>query len=429
MRHAWYRSALVSGEIAISFLLLIGAGLLLKSFVRLQGVNVGFNSNRLLTMRITLPIAQYPTDAKAAAFFEQLLARVRVLPGIQSAGLVSWLPVAGQYMNTDIRIAGRPAPAPGQSNLAIPRTADPGYFHAMGIPLLRGRTFEEQERLAEAGKAVVSQNLVRRYFPDEDPLGKTISFWDRNWQIVGIVGDVRKNLDELPEPTVYIPISSGELNFAALAVRAKGDPVALATPIEREIARLDPNLALSEVLTMDQLIAKRTANRHFTLVLLLSFAGLAVLLAGVGLYGVISYSTAQSTSEFGVRLALGAQPRDLVGSVLQQGLKPALIGMAIGLVGALAAVRIIQSLLFEVEPFDAAVFASVGCGLLLVSLAASLFRLYEPRALIRLRRCVRNSRVESRLFRLRTGSVFLVPRVHEGSEARAARQGARFLLQ
>jgi putative ABC transport system permease protein len=275
-------------------------------------------------------------------------------------------------MNTDFGIEGRPAPPPGQSNVAIPRTADPGYFGAMGIPLERGRIFDPQERLAKADKAIVSRSLARRYFPQEDPLGKYISFWDRHWQIVGVVGDVRKNLDELPEPTVYIPISSGALNFAALVIRAKGDPLALAMPVERVIAQLDPNLAVSDVLTMDQLISKRTANRHFTVVLLMSFAGLAVLLAGIGLYGVVSYSTAQRTNEFGVRLALGAQPKNLIQSVLLEGLKPALIGMGIGLLGSLTAVRIIRSMLFEVRPFDAVVFASVAGGLVLISLAAGL---------------------------------------------------------
>jgi len=323
-------------------------------------------------MRITLPIAQYPSDAKAAIFFEQLLTRARAVPGVQAAGLVSWLPAAGQYMNTDLAIVGRPAPPRDEMNVVIPRTADPGYFHAMGIPLERGRVFEPQERLEKADKAIVSSSLARKYFPAEDPMGKYVSFWNRRWQIIGIVGDIRKNLHQLPEPTIYIPVSSGALNFAALAVRAQGDPLELAVPIEREVARLDPNLAVSDVLTMDQLISKRTANQYFSLLLLMSFAGVAVLLAAVGLYGVISYSTAQRTPEFGVRLALGAQPKDLIRSVLRQALTPALIGMAVGLVTAMAAVRVMQSMLFEVNPLDAGVFASVGCGLLAVSFAASL---------------------------------------------------------
>jgi predicted permease len=372
VHRTWFRGALVSGEIALSCLLLVGAGLLLKSFVLLQSVDLGFNPNHLLTMRMTLPIAQYPTDAKAAIFFEQLLTRVRAIPGVQAAGLVSWLPVAGQYMNTGMAIVGRPAPPRGEMNVVIPRTADPGYFHAMGIPLERGRSFEPQERLEKANKAIVSTSLVRKYFANEDPIGKYVSFWDKRWQIVGVVGDIRKNLDQLPEPTIYVPVSSGELNFAGLAVRAQGDPLKLAIPIEREIARLDPNLAVSDVLTMDQLISKRTANQRFSLLLLISFAVVAVLLAAVGLYGVISYSTAQRTPEFGLRLALGAQPQDLIRSVLRQGLMPALIGMAVGLVTAVGAVRIMRSMLFEVKPLDAAVFASVGCGLLVVSLAASL---------------------------------------------------------
>ena len=371
-RRTRYRSALVTLEIAISFLLLVCAGLLLKSFVRLQNVELGFNPDRLLTMRITLPETSYPTPASAAAFFEQLLARTRALPGVESAGLVSWLPAAGQYMNTDLAIEGRPAPPKDQMNLAIPRTADPGYFHTMGIPLERGRVFAPQERLEQSGKAVVSQRLVRRYFPQENPIGKYISFWDKRWQIIGVVGDIRKNLDELPEPTVYIPISSGELNFAALVIRAKSHPLALAIPVEREIARIDPNLAASDVLTMDQLISKRTANRQFSLAVLMAFAGLALLLAAIGLYSVIWYSTAQRSAEFGVRLALGAQPRDLVQTVLREGLAPAFMGIGIGLMAALAAARIMQALLFQVKPFDAAVLASAATGLLCVSVLASL---------------------------------------------------------
>jgi predicted permease len=289
VRRTWYRGALVGGEMALSCVLLIGAGLLLKSFVLLQRVDLGFNASHLLTMRMTLPIAQYPTEAKAATFFEQLLSAVRATPGVQAAGLVSWLPVAGQYMNTSLTVADRPAPPRGEMNVVIPRTADPGYFHGMGIPLKSGRTFEPQERLERADKAVVSSSLVGKYFPTEDPIGKYVSFWNKRWQIIGVVGDIRKNLDEAPEPTIYVPISGGELNFAALAVRAQGDPLKLAIPIEREIAHLDPNLAVSDVLTMDQLISKRTANQHLSWVLLMSFAGLAGLLAAVGLYGVVEF--------------------------------------------------------------------------------------------------------------------------------------------
>lgn len=372
LRWMRYRSGLVSVEIALSFLLLVGAGLLLKSFVLLQTVDLGFNPRNLLTMFVTLPIAQYPTDAKAATFFERFLAGVRALPGVHSAGFVSWLPAAGQYMNTDLTIVGRPRPPREEPNTVIPRTADPGYFSAMGIPLKRGRTFFPQERLDKADKAIVSASLARKYFPNGNPIGKYVSFWQKRWQIIGVVGDVRKNLDQAPEPTIYVPMSSGELNFGWLVVRANGDPLRLAIPVERELARLDPNLAASDVVTVDQLISKRIANRHFSLLLLMSFAGMAVLLAAVGLYGVISYSTAQRTSEFGVRLALGAQGRDVIRSVLRQGLAPALIGITAGFLTAMGAARVMQSMLFQVRPLDAMVFASVTCGLLIVSIAASL---------------------------------------------------------
>jgi predicted lysophospholipase L1 biosynthesis ABC-type transport system permease subunit len=242
----------------------------------------------------------------------------------------------------------------------------------MGIPLDRGRVFEPRERLEKADKAIVSRSLVRRYFPNEDPIGKYVSFWDRRWQIIGIAGDVRKNLDQAPEPTIYVPMASGALNFASLVVRTSGDPQRIAIPVEHAIARLDPDLAAENVLTMNQLISKGMANRRFSMVLLVALAGLAAVLAAVGLYGVVSYSTAQRTSEFGVRLALGAQARDLVRSVLGQGLAPALAGIAAGLIGSLAVGRMMQAMLFEARPLDAMVLAAVGSLLLVISIAASL---------------------------------------------------------
>jgi predicted permease len=275
-------------------------------------------------------------------------------------------------MNTDLAIEGQPPPARDEANTVIPRTADPGYFGAMGIPLLRGRVFDQAERLERADKAIVSSSLVREYFSSGDPIGKYVSFWNRRWQIIGIVGDIRKNLDEFPEPTIYVPASSGVLNFAALVIRTTEDPLHLTTSIEQGIARLDPNLAASDVLTMSQLISKRTANRQFALILLISFAGVAVLLTAVGLYGVVSYLTAQRAGEFGVRVALGAQSRDLIQLVVKQGLTPVLIGMAIGLMLAIAAVRAMESMLFEVKPLDTSVFACVALGLLVIAAAASL---------------------------------------------------------
>lgn len=243
----------------------------------------------------------------------------------------------------------------------------------MGIPLLKGRFFLPSERLDQANKALISESFVRQYFPNENPIGQHMMFFgDTPREIVGVVGDVRKNIAEPPEPIMYGPAFGGDLSSLSLVVRTKGDPLSLALPIQKQIAKLDPDLAVSGVLTMNQLISEHTASQQLNLLLLSCFAGLAVFLAAIGLYAVLSYAAAQRTSEFGIRLALGATPGDLARSVVKQGLWPAIVGLAVGFAGAYFLAGFMRSILFHVKPFDPAVFVAVAFLLLAVSALACL---------------------------------------------------------
>lgn len=366
------RNMLVAAEIALSFLLLTGAGLLLKSFVLLRTVDTGFNPDHVLTMSIDLP-DRYNTNAKITRFYEELLQHVEALPGVRSAGLVSVLPIAGHVMDTGFTIAGAPPLPPGKFQNALVRLAGPQYFGTMGIPLLQGRSFLPSERLERANAAIISESFAHRYFPHQNPIGRHIIFFgDKPREIVGVVGDVRKNIAESPEPIMYGPAFSGDLSSLSLVIRTKSDPLSLALPVEKQLATMDRSLAVSGVLTMRQLISEHTASRQLNLMLLSCFAGLAVFLAAVGLYGVVSYAASQRTQEFGIRLALGATTADLVRSVLIQALQPAIAGLAAGLVSALLLARVMESLLFEVKPLDPSVFLAVACVLFAVSILACL---------------------------------------------------------
>jgi predicted permease len=368
-RRKFLGDALVATEVALSLILLIGSGLLLKSFARLRGVDPGFATERLLTMRFSLPASQYKNEAQRTAFYENLVARVRPLPGVTAAGMVTILPVTGHLMDNTFTIVGRPPLPPGQFLDAVLRAADPGYFQAMGIPLKRGRTFSSSDRLDKARLVIISESMARQFFKGEDPLGQRIKFGgEHNYEIVGIVGDVRKDLAEEPEPTMYAALLEGNFNFAALAVRTAGNPNALALPIQREVSRIDSDLPVVSVLTMDEVMSRGASQRRSSLVLLGIFAGLATILAAIGLYGLLAYSIRQRTGELGIRIALGARPMHVIGMVLAQGLRPAAAGVLAGLAIACAVASVLQSLLFEVKPLDMQVFFAVA--LLLMAIAA-----------------------------------------------------------
>lgn len=370
------RRTLLSLEIALTVVLLTGAGLLLKSYSRLHSVNPGCATQNVLTMQMSLSRGSYGQGTKRVAFFEQLLERVRSLPGVQAAGLTTAVP--GEERNRDdvFTIPEHPPLPQGQVQDASTRFVDPGYFDAMRIPLLSGRTFLPDERFERAQSVVINQEFAHQFFPGEDPLGKHIIVSgvtgdNRVLQIVGVCGITLEAVSSPPNPAVYYPLYSGMERFATLVVRSKGsDPALLALPIQKVIASIDRDLPVSNIRTMNQVIGQSIINESFNAKLLLAFAMLSLLLAAVGLFGVLSYIIAQRTTEIGVRIALGAQREHVMKLMLLDGMRPALFGLAIGLIASLGLTRLIASMLFGTEPFDALVVVAVSALLLLVAFAA-----------------------------------------------------------
>jgi len=365
------RRWLLSLEVGLTVVLLIAAGLLVKSYERMRASHLGCITNNVLTMGFGLPEAQYTQPAQRVSFFETLLARVRNLPGVEGAGLVTGVPGQGYIEDNGFAIVEHPPLPQGQINDAMVRWADPGYFTAIGIPVLRGQAFDPNQRLDRAMKVIVSDLFVRQYFPGEDPLGKhLLTLGQKSYEIVGVVGDTRFLIAKPAEPTMYFPLYSGSENGATLAVRSSMDVSQLALPIQRIVQELDRELPVAHVLTMDQLVGKSTVDASFDATLLLAFAVLSLVLASVGLYGVLSYLVAQRTSEIGLRMALGALPGEVLRLTLKDGMRPAILGLAFGLAGGAGAVRLIRDLLYGVQPLDAGVFVSVAAILLAVAMAA-----------------------------------------------------------
>jgi predicted permease len=367
------RKWLLSIEVALTVVLLIGAGLLLKSYQRLRSSDLGCITQNVLKMNISLPDARYGQPAQRLNFFDNLLARVRSLPGVQAAGLVSLVPGQGYYGDNGFAIAEHPPLPVGQSQYAVVGWADPGYFAALGIPLLRGQTFDANQRLDRATKVIVSESFARLYFPDEDPLGKhLLTLGQKSYEIIGVVGDTRYLVAKPPEPMMYFPLYKGIESGATLAVRGIRDAASFALPIQELVQQLDPELPVSDILTMDQMIGKSTLDASFDAMLVLAFAVLSLVLAAVGLFGVLSYIIAQRTSEIGIRIALGAQRENVLKLVLLDGLRPAFFGLAFGIAGGIAAAQLIRSMLYGTGPLDPAVFLTVTAILLLVAAAACL---------------------------------------------------------
>jgi predicted permease len=367
------RKVLVGAEVAFTVVLLVSAGLLLKSYMRLRSNDLGCATDNILTMHFTLPKVQYSKPAQRVAFFDDLLARVRALPGVEAAGLVRAVPGEGYFGDGSVAIAEHPPLPQGQSLLAIVRWADPNYLAAIKIPFLRGRTFGSDQRLAGANEAIISAEFARQFFPNEDPIGKhLIGFGRASYEIVGVVGDTRYELAEPPDPMMYFPIDAGIENGAALVVRAGRDPESLALPVQKIIEQMDRELAVSDVLTINQIINHSSLDANFEATLLAVFAGISLLLAAVGLFGVLAYLAAQRRTEIGIRLALGAQREHVLHLMLLDGLVPAFGGAAAGSLLAIAATQLIRSNLYATKPLDPAVFAGV-IGLLIgVATAACL---------------------------------------------------------
>ncbi len=370
-RGARLRSALVVSEVALALMLLIGAGLLIKSFVNLQRVDPGFNPKSVLRIDVVLPRARYPEQIQSAAFYKQLLDRVAVLPGVQSAGAVSSLPLSGGGTDSDFAIEGRPVAEPGHPQVAWYNSVTPDYFRAMGIRLLRGREFTEADNADAPKVALISESMARRYFPDEDALGKRLVFGKYARQIVGIISDVRffgLNLDA--RPSMYFPHLQSPARAMSLVVRTQPNPLTLAGAIRGEVSTIDRDLAVSNVMTMDELVGVSLAEPRFTLFLLGAFAAVAMLLSAIGVYGVVSYSVTQRSHEIGVRMALGAQMNDVLTLVISQGMSLALGGVALGLIAAFALSRVMDSLLFGVSATDLTTFATTSLILAGVALGA-----------------------------------------------------------
>ncbi len=372
------RKTLLTVEIAMTVVLLVAAGLLLKSFWRLRTTDVGCTTDNVLTMSYSLPTKKYDSPDKVNAFNETLLDRVRAMPGVRAAALGSVLPGAGFGGDDTFTIPEHPPMAAGVTlPYAQYRRADPGYFGALQIPLLSGRFFTSGDRAGHPKTIIISRELERQYFPGENPLGRHLhvgAVSNEDYEVVGVVADTLHQVGQKAVPTMYFPILDGESDRAlTLAVRAGADPLSFSVPIQKQIAALDPELPVSDVLTMEQIIERSLGNASLSASLVLAFAVLSLMLASVGLYGVLSYLTTQRTGEIGIRMALGAQREQVLGLILGDGLRPALYGLVLGLAASAGTVRLIESMLYGTKPLDPAIFAGVAATLLVVAALACLF--------------------------------------------------------
>ena len=371
------RSALVMSEIALAVVLLVGAGLMMKSLVRLLQANVGFKTQNLLTMTVVLPANKYGNDIpRRVSFIEQMKDRVNALPGVASAGTVNILPI-NPGNTTRFYVEGDPIPAPGQETECNIRTVNDTYFQALGVPLLAGRMFDDRDKPDGPGVAIIGKSLADRLFAGRDPVGRKINYagikGDPGDTIVGVVGDVKITaLDDALKPVLYYPFRQSAGLAAGLVVRTNVDPASLAGAVRSEIRSLEPDAALFNVNTMEELISTSPASflRRFPALIIGIFAGVALVLASIGIYGVVSYSVSQQTRHIGVRMALGAQASDILKMILSQGLFLTLIGVGAGVLAAFGLTRLLRSLLFEVSANDPVTFGVVAGSLFLVSLIA-----------------------------------------------------------
>jgi putative ABC transport system permease protein len=368
-------SAFVVAQVALSLVLLVGAGLMLKSLLRLQAVDPGFDADNLLTMRVILPARKYKEDAQVVTFFKQAIERIEALPGVKSAGTVNYLPFTGLAAATDFKIEGEPKPAPGREPTTEVRVADKNYLGTMGIPVLRGRSFIEQEETEARHVVLINETLARKYFAGQDPIGRrlTIDMMDDPVpsEIIGIVGDVKHlSLDSETRPMVYWPHPELTYSGMTIVVRTTGDPLQLAAAAKNQIQAIDPNQPVSDIRTMNQWLSESVARARFNALLLGLFSVLALILASVGIFGVISYSVTQRTHEIGIRMALGASARDILRMVVGRGMLLALIGVGLGLVASFLLTRAMSSLLFNVSVTDPLTFILISLLLMVVTLVA-----------------------------------------------------------
>ncbi len=363
----------VVAEVALCLVLLTGAGLLLESFRRVLNVNPGFRMDHLVTMRVALPLSYKTVDA-VMQFYEQSTERLRVLPGVSGVSAISALPISGGDSVGDVHIEGRPF-AQGAAPAASFRRALPNYFRLMGIPMIRGREFEDRDDAKHTKVTIINESMARRFWPDSDPIGARIQIGPSEtprWStIVGVVKDVRQEgLDTDSKLSTYEPLAQSPWTTISVAIRTQGDPLSVVSSARADLRSLEPAILIDRVQTMDERIGASVAPRRLNLVLFGLFAALALVLASVGLYGVVAYGAAQRTQEFGIRMALGAQSGDVLRMVLGQGLRLALAGIGIGVIVALVASRLLATLLYGVQPHDPFTIASVALLVIAVASAA-----------------------------------------------------------
>jgi putative ABC transport system permease protein len=369
----WARNGLLILEVALSIVLLVGATLLLRSFARLTSVDPGFKPEGVLTFQVALPRPSYPQPHNRVAFYDTLLTKLEALPQVTSAGMVQTLPMRGGYF-LSAAIQGRPPAKAGEEISASHRVASPGYFATLGIPLLRGRTFTDHDSEKAPMVAVIDEAFATHHFPNEDPIGRGLDIGngtDGFYEIVGIVGSVHyEGLDSDPSPTMYVPYRQDIFSGMWLVARTTDDPAQLTSTVRQLVREIDPALPAFGLGPLTDVISESLAQRRFSMLLLAVFALIAVFLAAVGLYGVVAYTVSQRTQEIGVRMAIGADRSDVLKMVVRGGMTLALVGVAIGLLGALVLARVVASMLFEVTPFDPTSYAATAAILLAVAVLA-----------------------------------------------------------
>jgi putative ABC transport system permease protein len=377
MRARRLRNSLVVLEVALALVLLVGAGLLIRSYALLQGIDPGFNAKNVLTMGVSLPGSKYDNDQKRVNFFRQAIAEMQALPGVESAGAVNSLPFASYHSGTSVDIEGRPLLPVAQKLKTGVMVTDANYFRAMEIPLKRGRLFTDREAAEMRHVVVINEAFARQHFPNEDPLGKRVTIYMKDdnqpCEVIGVVGDSKHmNLDAEVRPMSYWPHPELASSGMTFVIRTRGDAASVTSAARNVIRALDPEQPVADVRTMESLIGTSMARARFNTLLLTTFAVVALLLAGVGIYGVMAYSVAQRTREIGVRMALGARANDVLRLVVRRGMTLALAGVAMGVAASFALTRLMETMLFNVSVTDPLTFAGIPLLLALVALLACL---------------------------------------------------------
>jgi len=370
------RKALVISEVALSLVLLIGAGLMIRSFWKLQNVDPGFDTSNALTMSVVLTPIRYSEPHQELAFFDRAIEQIRSVPGVVSVGVTTTVPLTGRGSTQPFSIEGRPTEAIAEQPMAQTRYISTDYFRAIGIPLRQGRVFSDYDRDNSVPVVIISEAMARRFWPGENPIGRrlTPSFHLKQGarEIVGVVGDVKSSgLDADASAMMYLPFKQSPRPFISFVARTASDPQNFVQPLSKAIYSIDKEQALTDVRTLEQVLARSMSGRRFNMTLLIAFAGVALVLASIGVYGVMNYTVMLRKRELGIRLALGAQKMDVLRLVLGQGLTLTLIGVGAGLLSAYGVTRLMASLLYGVTATDYLTFVSVSAVLIAVGLLAS----------------------------------------------------------